>query len=110
MVDNASVNPESAPFQPAPENRVDNLPNTAAVRRDVIQGAKPFQCTLDTPDGHETIDCGETGFDVAVTYKTAMLEFLSALEQATPTSQPLEEGLMSSELAIRIKEQACLNP
>ncbi len=64
--------------------------------------------TLDTPNGREVIDCGEAAFDVATTYRTAMAEFLSALETGTPTSQPLEEGLKSSELAIRIKEQACL--
>lgn len=66
--------------------------------------------TLDTPAARESIDCGEGGFDVAATYKTAMAGFLAALQSGAPTSQPLEEGLKSSELAIRIKEQACLNP
>jgi len=62
---------------------------------------------LDTPAGHEAIDCGEHGFDVAATYRVAMAEFLAAVESGEATSQPLAEGLKSSELALRIKEQAC---
>ncbi len=65
--------------------------------------------TLDRPTGREVIDCGELGFDMAATYKMAMSEFLNAVETGTPTSQSLEEGLKSTELALRIKEQACLN-
>jgi predicted dehydrogenase len=62
---------------------------------------------LDNTEGREVIDCGEGGFDVAATYPSAMEEFLVALASGTPTTQPIEEGLASAELAIRIKEQAC---
>lgn len=62
---------------------------------------------LETPQGREAIDCGALGFDVDATYSSAMAEFLAALEERRPSSLPLEEGLNSTELAIRIKEQAC---
>lgn len=65
---------------------------------------------LDTTSASEAIDCGDSGFDVADTYIHAMAEFLGAISSGTTTSQPLDEGLKSSELAIKIKEQACLNP
>jgi predicted dehydrogenase len=59
---------------------------------------------LDNTAGRAVIDCGEQGFDVAATYLSAMTEFLAGLASGAPTSQPIEEGLASAELAIRIKE------
>jgi len=63
--------------------------------------------TLDTTVGRDAMECGERGFDIADTYRAAMTEFLNALEEQRKTSLPLEEGLNSTELAIRIKEQSC---
>ena len=65
---------------------------------------------MDTSDERQVIHCGDKGFDVTATYQTAMAEFITALESGFLTSQSLEEGLKSSELAIHMKEQACLNP
>ena len=65
---------------------------------------------LDNARGSELIDCGEQGFNVALTYRKAMAEFLKAVPSAGTTSQPIQEGLLSTALAIRLKELACLNP
>jgi predicted dehydrogenase len=65
---------------------------------------------LETPRRSELIDCGEGGFDVAQTYRTAMAEFVTAVQGGAPTSQPLEQGLRTAALALRLKELACPNP
>jgi len=65
---------------------------------------------LESPQGSELIDCGEDGFDVAKTYRTAMAEFVVAVESGGSTSQPLEQGLRTADLALRLKELACTNP
>jgi predicted dehydrogenase len=43
-------------------------------------------------------------FDVSLTYRSAMREFLDAISAARLTSQPLDEGLRAAELALRINE------
>lgn len=63
---------------------------------------------LDSISGQQSIDCGDLGYDVAATYRTAMAEFITSLAYGGGTSQSLEEGLRSSELAILIKEKTCL--
>lgn len=60
-----------------------------------------------TPNHKEILESGENSFDISQTYVTAMAEFLASIESGRPTSQPLQEGLRSCELAIRIKEQIC---
>ncbi|MBM5796679.1 MAG: Gfo/Idh/MocA family oxidoreductase [Cyanobacteria bacterium K_Offshore_0m_m2_072] len=65
---------------------------------------------LETPQRSELVDCGEGGFDVAQTYRTAMAEFVAAVQGGAPTSQPLEQGLRTADLALRLKELACPNP
>ena len=65
---------------------------------------------LDNARGSELIDCGEQGFDVALTYRKALAEFLKAVQSAGTTTQPIQEGLRTAALAIRLKELACLNP
>jgi predicted dehydrogenase len=54
----------------------------------------------------DVIDCGEHGFDVAETYRSAVREFVTALETGADTSQDIHEGLASAELAMRVKEAA----
>lgn len=43
-------------------------------------------------------------FDVALTYRSAMREFLDAVRDGGGTSQSLDEGLRAAELALRINE------
>lgn len=80
------------------------------VRGTLIWDLPRQQLLLDTPAGCSAIDCGANGFVVAETYRAAMAEFLAALREAGTTSQPLDEGLRSAALAIRLKELACQTP
>lgn len=57
-------------------------------------------------DGTRDIDCGESGFDVAGTYRAAMQEFLVSITTGAATSQDVMDGLATAELAIRVKEAA----
>lgn len=59
-----------------------------------------------TLDREEVIDCGPGAYDVAATYLAAMREFLRCVETGSKTSQDLEEGIKSTELALTIKEAA----
>ncbi len=62
---------------------------------------------LQTPERQQMIDCGNSGFDVATTYRTAMQAFLAGLRGEAAPVQPLQDGLASAELAIALKEMAC---
>ncbi|WP_313038898.1 Gfo/Idh/MocA family protein [Stutzerimonas nitrititolerans] len=66
-----------------------------------------FSQTLVLSDGIGVcpIEGGNAAFDVLSTYEEAMAEFIVAIESGCATSQPLEEGLLSAQLALRIKEQ-----
>jgi len=64
------------------------------------------ELVLETPDERYRIDCGVAGFDVPATYRMAMAEFVAAVQHGTSTSQPLQDGLQSAGLAIRLKELA----
>lgn len=59
-----------------------------------------------TRETEEAIDCGPMAYDVAATYVAAMREFIECAESGRKTSQDLEEGLKSTELALAIKEAA----
>lgn len=59
-----------------------------------------------TCETEEAIDCGPMAYDVAATYVAAMREFIECAESGRKTSQDLEEGLKSTELALAIKEVA----
>ena len=58
------------------------------------------------PGGRSDYDCGPAAFDVAETYVEAMRVFLQAVEDGAPTSQPIEDGLASAELALRARAAA----
>lgn len=53
------------------------------------------------PGGLSNYDCGPAAFDVAQTYVDAMREFLQRVSDGKATSQPIEDGLASAELALR---------
>ncbi|HID92930.1 MAG TPA: Gfo/Idh/MocA family oxidoreductase [bacterium (Candidatus Stahlbacteria)] len=55
--------------------------------------------------GHDQVNsfCEKQDFDVSETYKTAMMEFLSAIKNGNATSLDIHEGLKTTELAIRAK-------
>lgn len=53
----------------------------------------------------ERIAIGESAFDVAETYRTAMKEFLDAVQNRRPTSPDIADGLKSVELALTAKEE-----
>jgi predicted dehydrogenase len=55
-------------------------------------------------DGISNVDCGDDGFDMAKTYDMAMIDFIVAVRDGSPTSQDIHEGLASVELALRVKE------
>lgn len=57
-----------------------------------------------TRETEETIDCGPAAYDVVATYVAAMREFIECAKSGHKTSQDLEEGLKSTELALAIKE------
>lgn len=59
-----------------------------------------------TREMEETIDCGPVAYDVSATYVVAMREFIECAKSGRKTSQDLEEGLKSTELALAIKEAA----
>ena len=63
---------------------------------------------LITRDRTETIGSGGMDFDVNQTYVTAMREFLDAVENGSPTSQDIFEGIRSTDLALRAREAAGL--
>ena len=54
------------------------------------------------------LDNDSLSFDIPNTYITSMTEFLKAVSSGVKTSQDLSEGLLSAELAIKIKEAAGL--
>jgi predicted dehydrogenase len=58
------------------------------------------------PAGRSVHDCGPGAFDMAETYVSAMREFLQCVGAGAPTSQPLEDGLKSAELALRARASA----
>jgi predicted dehydrogenase len=58
------------------------------------------------PGGRSTHDCGPGAYDMAETYVSAMREFLQCVGAGAPTSQPLEDGLKSAELALRARASA----
>lgn len=64
--------------------------------------------TVSYPDGVRALEFGADAFDVPRTYPAAMRELLEAIEQARPTSQPLEEGLAALELVMRARASAQL--
>ncbi len=64
---------------------------------------------IESAAGVQLIDCGYGGFDVGLTYSSAMADFLNAVQGRGMTLQPLEEGLLSAALAIQLKELACPN-
>jgi predicted dehydrogenase len=51
-------------------------------------------------------DCGASAFDMGETYVEAMREFLEAVSGGGATSQPLDDGLASAELALRARAAA----
>lgn len=59
--------------------------------------------TLQRPGESRVVTDRAEEFDVAQTYITAMHEFISAIRSGEPTSQGIEEGLRSTELAIAAK-------
>lgn len=56
-------------------------------------------------DGVEIITDNPEDFDVSQTYIDAMQEFLEAVKAGSATTQDIEEGLKSAELAVLAKEQ-----
>jgi predicted dehydrogenase len=58
------------------------------------------------PGGRSEYDCGPAGFDMGQTYVEAMHEFLQCVSEGRATSQPLEDGLASAELALRARAAA----
>jgi predicted dehydrogenase len=59
--------------------------------------------TLSDAQGLRTLETTAADFDVAATYPAAMRELLDAVAAARPSSQPLEEGLRSLELVLRLR-------
>ena len=59
------------------------------------------------PGGRTEHDCGDGAFDLRDTYVSAMREFLQCVSAGAATSQPLEDGLASAELALRARAAAC---
>jgi predicted dehydrogenase len=53
--------------------------------------------------GSEILDSGPTGFDVAGTYRAAMVAFLSAVQAGGAASPDLADGLSSTELALQAR-------
>jgi predicted dehydrogenase len=64
---------------------------------------------LERPEQRLQIPCGAQGFDVAATYAAAMAAFVASLRGQAPPVQPLQDGLASAALAIRLKELECPN-
>lgn len=56
---------------------------------------------LHRPTGSETVDCGESAFDVAETYRVAMRHLLDAIIAERTTEENLVAALPSVELALR---------
>jgi len=56
--------------------------------------------------GVEQVAVPEQGFDMSETYVRAMAEFLGCVQRSEPTSQDIEEGLHSTELALAVMEAA----
>lgn len=83
------------------------------VRRYEIYGEKgaliwdlPQQRLLfEDENGMELITDDPEDFNVAKTYEVAIKEFLSAVKSDSDTSQNIQEGLKSAELAVKAKEQ-----
>jgi len=53
----------------------------------------------------ERIECGESAFDVAETYRTAIKIFIDAAYHKRPVSPDIKDGLRSVELALTAKEE-----
>lgn len=60
---------------------------------------------LSDGSGEYAIESEDNAFNVLATYEYAMDEFIVAVESGCATSQPLEEGLLSAQLALQIKGQ-----
>jgi predicted dehydrogenase len=56
--------------------------------------------TLHRTDGSEPVDCGETGFDIAATYRAAMRQLIDAMTGGPATEENLVTGLPSVQLAL----------
>ena len=54
--------------------------------------------------GQEEIARMDGGFDTDSTYLRAMTEFIECAKRGSPTTQDLEEGMRSAELALAVKE------
>lgn len=57
-------------------------------------------------NGVEQVAVSEQGFDMDETYVRAMAEFIACVQRGEPTSQDIEEGLNSTELALAVMEAA----
>lgn len=57
------------------------------------------------PEQTENIDCGEAGFDMGETYRTAMKDFVRAVQNPRLLSPDIEDGLKSVELALTAREE-----
>ena len=57
------------------------------------------------PKNTECIECGKSAFDVAETYRTAMKEFIDAVQHKRPASPDIKDGLKSVELALTAKKE-----
>lgn len=55
--------------------------------------------------GEELLDADPASFDTAATYLAAMGEFVEAVREKRPTSQDLNDGLATTELALRAKAE-----
>ncbi|CAI2717002.1 Gfo/Idh/MocA family protein [Nitrospina watsonii] len=55
------------------------------------------------PRETEVIDCGNDGFAMADSYKTAMRHFIKCVETLQPTCLDIADGLKTTELALRSK-------
>ncbi|MCF8719386.1 Gfo/Idh/MocA family protein [Nitrospina gracilis] len=51
----------------------------------------------------EVIDCGEAGFTMAQSYKSAMRHFIECVETLHPTCLDIADGLKTTELALRAR-------
>lgn len=63
--------------------------------------------TLHTASATTELADADADFDMGRTYIDAMKEFLACVKSGEATSQGLEEGLASAELAVRVRESLC---
>lgn len=62
--------------------------------------------TLETSDGCQLVDCGDSGFEVSSTYFLAMKAFVGSLLAHHQPVHPLSEGLAVSAIAVSLKKMA----